>query len=310
MKRILKTLYQIIPFKRDFYRILKKLWTPPKAIYKHLHFNGIITIRIDENHDFRLRHFGYQIENEVFWKGLTGGWEKISMGLWIKLCKNAKVIFDIGANTGLCSLVAKSINPESRIYAFEPVKRIVEKLKFNVELNKYDINIIDKAASNSDGIATIYDPQTEHLYSVTVNKNLSSPDIKVTPVKIETVKLSSFIKGNKVDRIDLMKIDVETHEPEVLEGLGEYIDMFRPTLLIEILTDEVGQKVEDKLANLNYLYFNIDEEKGIRQVNNILKSDYFNYLICPEKVAKELKIIKTAANVAQISNSQNANQGK
>lgn len=42
-----------------------------------------------------------------------------------------------------------------------------------------------------------------------------------------------------------MKIDVETHEPEVLEGVGEYLKKFRPSLLIEILDDEITAKVQN-----------------------------------------------------------------
>ena len=71
-----------------------------------------------------MRHYGFQLENEIFWSGLTNGWEKISTRLWIELSKNSKVIFDIGANTGIYSLVSKSINPTSQVFAFEPVKRV------------------------------------------------------------------------------------------------------------------------------------------------------------------------------------------
>ena len=39
-----------------------------------------------------------------------------------------------------------------------------------------------------------------------------------------------------------MKIDVETHEPAVLKGMGEYLRSFRPTMLIELLNDEVAQQ--------------------------------------------------------------------
>jgi len=37
--------------------------------------------------------------------------KKVSIGLWQKLCCDAKVILDIGANSGLYSLVAKAVIP-------------------------------------------------------------------------------------------------------------------------------------------------------------------------------------------------------
>lgn len=90
----------------------------------------------------------------------------------------------------------------------------------------------------------------------------------------------------------MIKIDVETHEAEVLEGFSEYISLFKPNMLIEILTDEVASKVEALVKGLAYLYFNIDENGGIRQVTELKKSDYYNYLFCNEEMAKKLKLIK------------------
>ena len=46
------------------------------------------------------------------------------------------VIFDIGANTGIFALVSGAANPKARIFAFEPVSRVFEKLKGNVALNE------------------------------------------------------------------------------------------------------------------------------------------------------------------------------
>jgi hypothetical protein len=150
---------------------------------------------------------------------------------------------------------------------------------------------VEKAASNFTGIATIYDQDAEHTLSVTVNKNMNQPGVNVVPTQIETISLQDFIAENKINHIDLIKIDVETHEPEVLEGLGPYLKMFQPSLLIEILNDEVGKRVQNLVENLDYLYFNIDENKGIRQVEHINHSDYYNYLLCNKNVALELNLI-------------------
>ena len=88
-----------------------------------------------------------------------------------------------------------------------------------------------------------------------------------------------------------MKIDVETHEPEVLQGFSKYLSKHRPTMLIEILNDDVGKEVNKLVLGLGYLYFNIDEDGGIRQVSEITKSDYYNYLLCTNTVAKELDLV-------------------
>ncbi len=291
MNKQLKKIYTALPFKKQVFSFLKLFWKPSPSVYQHLHFIGIIKVAIDKSHSFKIKHHGFQLENEIFWSGLKDGWEKVSANLWITLCKNAPVILDIGANTGIYALVAKTINPDAKVYAFEPVKRVYKKLAENIALNKYDIKAIEKAVSNTNGTAVIYDNAEEHIYSVTVNKNMFSPETKAIETTIETITLNSFVKENNLSHIDLIKIDVETHEPEVLEGFNEYLSLFKPTMLIEILNDEVGEKVNALVSGLGYLYFNIDENSGIRRVNIITKSDYYNYLLCNEKIAHELGLI-------------------
>lgn len=278
-----------MPLKKELFSLVKTFAIPSESIYKHLHFQGNIKVKVDDSHSFKIRHHGFEVENSIFWTGLTGGWEKVSLSLWIELVRNSDVVFDIGANTGIYSLIAKSLNPQAQVFAFEPVRRVFEKLEFNNQLNGYDINCYQSAASDSDGTATIYDTSAEHTYSVTVGKNLNSSDVPVVPTMIETVRLDTVIENVGLPKIDLIKLDVETHEAEVIEGLGKYLEEFQPTMLVEVLNDTVGRNIEALVGGIDYLYFNLDEESGtIRQVEHISKSDYYNYLICKEKTAKLL----------------------
>ncbi len=288
MKKGIKYLYNLIPFKKHFFYLLRGLKLP-ESIYKHLYFNDVFKVKFD-SYSFLIKHYGFQLENEIFWSGLTNGWEKISIRLWIELSKDASVILDIGANTGIYSLVSKAVNITSKVYAFEPVKRVYDKLQENITLNNYDVKSFELAASNYDGEATIYDTPTPHVYSVAVNKNISGLENTI-PTKITTQKLSTFIESNNITHIDLIKIDVETHEPEVLEGMAGYLQQFKPTLLIEVLNDDIGSKIQNTIANMDYLYFNIDELGTPKRVSKIRKSDYYNYLVCSESVAKKLHLI-------------------
>lgn len=292
IKTIVKQVYDVFPFKKEIFTLSKHFVSPSENIYKHLHFKGVFKVPVDNSHLFYLKHYGFQIENEIFWEGLQSKYERVAVGFWIKLAREAKVVFDVGANTGVYSLIAKSLNPESKVYAFEPINRVYTKLRENNELNGYDIVCVEKAASNKDGTATVYDPQTEHVIAVTVGRNMQPPEVKVTPITIETTRLDTFIKEQKINRLDLIKLDVETHEPEVLEGMGEYLDLYKPTILIEVLDDETGEKIEKVVRNRGYLYFNINDRTGtVRQTTNITKSDHFNYLLCTQDVARSLNLL-------------------
>src|SRR5688572_7684910 len=291
MKAILKSIYNTVPFKKEIFSAVKAVWKPSESIYKHLHFKGVISVPLNESKSFKMNHYGFQLENDIFWTGLTEGWEKESIKVWMKLCEDAETILDIGANTGIYSLIAKTVNPKATVYAFEPVDRVYKKLNENIKLNNFDIKPVEKAISNENGIATIFDTTTEHTYTVTVNKNRLLADETVVETKITTITLDSFIKQNNLKKIDLIKIDVETHEPEVLEGFSEYMKVFKPSMIIEILDEETGRKVNDLVQGIGYLFFNIDEKTGIRQVEKITKSDDFNVLICTPENALKLRLI-------------------
>jgi FkbM family methyltransferase len=292
MKKFLKSAYLAVPFKKPLFSIIRKVWVPPKSIYRYLYFRGIFQVQVGEKH-FLIQHYGYDIETDIFWLGLSGGWEKISLTIWIELCKQASMIIDVGANTGIYGLVAKSVQPNANVYCIEPVQRIYRKLVNNCNLNHYDIRCLRWAASNYDGEGIIYDLPTEHVYKVTLNKN-TNPSFPVSPCPVRTMRLATMIKEENISKIDLIKIDVESHEPDVLEGMGEYLPSMRPTILLEIWNNQVGHRVEKLVKGLDYCIYATDEKSPFHKVNKITNTDgagsYSNYLLCEESVAKYLKL--------------------
>ena len=292
MKRFFKKSYQFFPFKKQLFQVIKYFWTPPHSVYKHLHFTSVMKVKIDKSNSFNMMHSGTEIENDIFWKGLTGGWECLSMQFWIQLCRDAKVIVDIGANTGIYALTAKTVNPKAHVIAFEPLKQMFQKLSYNCGLNQFNINCIEKAVSDKNGTAIIYETGEDHVAAATLNIETRQYGNLKKETEIKTITLDTFIQENDLLKIDLIKIDVETHEPNVLQGYKQYLALHRPDFLIEVLTDEVGFKLQQLVDGLDYFYFNIDDKgRKVRKVDIIKKSDYFNYLICKEESAKKLKLI-------------------
>ncbi len=281
---LIKKIYHILPFKKwVFYMV--RVFTPPEKIYKHLYFKGIIKISIDAEHSFKMMHYGYQLENEMFWKGISKGWEKETLKLWIKACRKSKYIVDIGANTGLFALIARCVQPNAAVWAFEPVSRVYNKLLKNIRLNNYDIVAYELAISNYSGKASIFDPMTEHVYSVCVNNDVSNGKLNTQEVDIQVISLDSFITEKNITSFDLLKIDVETHEPEVLEGYTEHILKHQPVIFIEILYDEMGQRINSFIRNngLAYKYIYIDEISGPVIVDELKARKYYNYILVPDE---------------------------
>jgi len=291
LRRLFKSAYRKVPLKQTAYTVLSRIVKLPKRIYQHLHFEGFFEVEAAPGRSFQVYHHGAIEENEIFWNGLYNGWERQSMVLWSQLVPEAKVILDVGANTGIYGLVAETINPKASVHCFEPIRGVFKILQNNFRRNHFRAKLYEFGLSNYTGYAKIYLAKGDDFaYSVTVNKNTLTVEADEITIRVKTLR--DFISAAKLQSIDLMKIDVESHEPEVLEGMGRYLEAFQPTILIEVLDEVSGKKLTDMFAGMGYLYFNIDDNRGtVRQTTVITKSDNWNYLVCKPDVARRLRII-------------------
>lgn len=138
--------------------------------------------------------------------------------------KNFNII-DAGAQIGMYSvLFSKFCN---HVYAFEPTDT-VEKLKKNLEYNKCDnVSVINKALGNFSGI------KKDKIYKIW-SQNI------VDDKEFEFITIDDFIESQNL-KIDLIKIDVDSYEYEVLQGMKNTLANISPIIVIEI-TDAIKLK--------------------------------------------------------------------
>ncbi len=286
---VFRNVYRAIPAKQPLFSFIKSIVPIPYSLYKNLRFKGIIKVNT-KNNSFKV-HTDYDkyVETKLFWKGVEAKYEKMSYQLWMNLSKKASVILDVGANTGIYSLISKTVNPKASVYGFEPLPDVFKQFKANEDLNSFGIHCLELAAANQDGTADIYTNPAEKLYTSTLNsENTVENSIKTT---IKTITLKTWIEENNITKIDLMKVDVESFEPQVMQGMGKYLKQMRPTMLMEILSNEVGKEVEKYLEGCNYLFFNLDEETKPKLVPHLKAEGYLNHLICSKETAQYLGLL-------------------
>jgi FkbM family methyltransferase len=262
IKKILFQVYLLIPGSRYLFELIKKFYLPRYRIRKLLRFKGVFNVTLGDDLSIRLMHYGNTIENELFWCG-AAGWEGKAIRIWKLLSDQSLVVFDIGANTGLYSLVSAKVNPSSLVFAFEPVPRIMERLKKNIDLNGVTVSTFQFALSDQSGHGRIF--SSDNISDTFDQASLNQSRNKGTKSKALSVSvntLSNFIVKHQVTNIDLMKIDVESFEPQVIRGMGPYLKEFAPTLLIEVLTPVAGAEIERLIADINYEFYMIDEKRG------------------------------------------------
>lgn len=170
-----------------------------------------------------------------------------------KLARESRVIIDIGANIGKYSILASKINSDARIYAIEPERNNFDLLNKNIKLNKIkNIFPIKVALSNKKGTSKLYKSKT----------NFGGHSLKHKRKDFEYVKTDTLNNlFNKLNYIDLIKIDAEGYEFEILKGARKLLSEKKiKNIIIEIndmkniknLLESYGYKLERVQYN-NYL---------------------------------------------------------
>ena len=127
-----------------------------------------------------------------------------------------RTIYDVGANVGTWSLLAKAVFPHSVIHAFEPLPEC--HAGFLAKLTGVDgVQLHQTALGREDSTATMY------LGDVTDTSSFLRPGPRVqdhgAPTSSMPLRaLDSFVRESSLPPPDLLKLDVQGYELQVLEG--------------------------------------------------------------------------------------------
>jgi FkbM family methyltransferase len=271
---------------------LKNNFVPPEQFWDALSFDGDFTVKLGDR-QFQVNHTGAWLEQSLFWKGISG-YEPISFELWQKACQISHTILDIGANTGLYSLIAKTVNPTAQVFAFEPLPDFNRVLQNNIRLNQFDVEVLDAAVSDFIGSAEFYVPQRGqgNPYSSSLSMEHYENHQKSQPIvhQVEVTTLDTFVQQRQLRSLDLVKIDAEGQDANVLKGFVQSIQQFRPDFIVEVQSDEIGQEIQALLPPDQYRYFNIDEETGLKPADTLTRHYWLNFWICKPETAQKLDL--------------------
>lgn len=154
------------------------------------------------------------------------------------------VIFDVGSNIGLFTLAICESHPYKKVFLFEPVREYFEASKKLLKAYS-NLTFVNKGASDQAQKLTIY--KNKNLANIGWNSFLEKdpmrpdqllPKDKMEPEECELISLSEFCSQNKIEKVDLIKIDVEGFEYLVIAGLLSFLEGLtpenRPYLFVEV----------------------------------------------------------------------------
>ncbi|MDB3856966.1 FkbM family methyltransferase, partial [Gammaproteobacteria bacterium] len=181
----------------------------PKSLYSRLYFKGRFTISIN-NKLITINHFGDTISNDIYYSGIFGNYEGHSLKLWNRLCLSVdeSVVMDIGAYSGIYSLVAASANQGIEIHSFEPHPNTFKILTNNIALNSFkNIFLNNYALAEIDGDILFYNSlgKAPSGFSAVNHRNINkNSTTKICNGRNVLKILNTDLKGK---RISLIKID-------------------------------------------------------------------------------------------------------
>ncbi|MDB6028671.1 MAG: methyltransferase FkbM family [Verrucomicrobiales bacterium] len=131
--------------------------------------------------------------------------------------RQPKVIFDIGANEGQTALSLHELFPEARLYSFEPSSRVFVKLKQNVA-NYSNITPVQAAMGSKEGRVALKITNSSVMSSLLTYQRPNGVDKVIEEEEVAVRTIAAFCQENKIERIDVLKIDTQGFDLEVLRG--------------------------------------------------------------------------------------------
>ncbi|MFL6335978.1 MAG: amino acid adenylation domain-containing protein [Pyrinomonadaceae bacterium] len=196
--------------------------------------------------------------------------------------KDGDCVLDVGANIGLFTLFVKQHARGARVYAFEPLPPNFEALRANVSLYGLDANLFECGLSRRPGTATFtFYPHAAAMSGIgshveedkqATRANVGSWLERFGPAAgtsygldefveqylqsesyaCRLTTLSEVIREQRLERIDLLKLDVEKSELDVLESVEEEDWAKIRQLVVEVHTDELLERISELLRRRGF----------------------------------------------------------
>lgn len=147
------------------------------------------------------------------------------------------VCLDVGANLGEVALhMARKAGPSGRVLAFEPIPPVRARLAQHVERNDLSgiVSVEPIALAAGPGTVTM-----SFATEAVRNQGMGSMvrvdnDDTLLRAEVATQALDGLVAARGLERVDIIKIDVQGAEPLVIAGAKATLSRFAPDLLMEV----------------------------------------------------------------------------
>ncbi len=183
---------------------------------------------------------------------VSGIWEPNATAVIARLVAPGDVFIDLGAHTGYYTLVASHlVGADGHVFAFEPSPARYRDLLANLVRNATtNASAFELAAGACEGTATLYDAPRPNTSASTLSTGaLACPAVATAadyqPVTVRVVAAESLLPPQLLDRVRVVKVDVEGYEKEAISGIERILAIGAPVaVLVELSPQWSGEGAE------------------------------------------------------------------
>jgi len=258
---IIKNLLIYKFFRKIGISVSKRLY--PKGIKKNLGGGGSFLF----SHEFTF----YDLSS--WGKGKNNGFNKL-----VNLAKGKRIVFDIGAHIGLCSMpISRVLSEDGRCYVFEPSKGNLKFLKQHLQMNRiYNVYVIE---------CLVGDERLENVEFYEMNgdsgmntiSGVKKGEREYKKVLKRQITIDGFVKENGVVP-ELIKIDVEGAEIKVLSGGERVLKKYHPKIILSVHPKhlkDMGFSLDHLIKTISYLGYEIYNIDGTRVKDELVSREYY-----------------------------------
>lgn len=252
---------------------------------------GKVSVELPSGQRFIMQTDGDDaIASKMFWQRRFISYEPDTTQLFLALLRGSRTFFDVGANTGLYALAAAAEDPLRNVYAFEPFPAIYTYLTRNTQVNGFkNLRTFAVAVTDFVGTTPFYIPTASAVFPFSASTAAGlSPALQ--EIHVPATTLDQFVREQRVECVDLMKVDTETTEPQVLAGAAETLRAYRPIMICEVLPYGKEPLLHAVLDPLDYNYFWIQGQTLVAKPTIVADPTLanMNYLFVPKERVGEL----------------------
>jgi FkbM family methyltransferase len=220
---------------------LPGMWSIYRHVWKQIRPSGDNPVPVFDGRLYLDSH-DYVMASQIY---STGKWEPYETELFLRTIDSNMIVVDIGANIGYYTLLA-ALN-KATVISFEPVPATYRILARNIALNNLEnVTAHEKAVSNTNGNVSLC------LASDPASCGISGHG---KSIEVDSVTLDSV-----VDRVDVIKMDIEGAEALALEGMRNTLRTNRHLVLFTEVCDSAlkgaGSSARDYVSSL-FQWFNV-----------------------------------------------------